>query len=286
MFEGIKERLGFGGEGDYDQNYDGEYDSYEDNFDGYDYEDDSYSPYAPVTTRDTTARRGFSSEYAPENYSPSRTTSHPRLVSYDDVRASTQIPESLNRDPLPPRRSSVGRASDYIAQSNDDLYTQDTVVPEVSSVSTEKSGYDSLFASTTPATAPVKPSSEVGVSVHTPIGATPMVSDSYDPYRAYESGAGSTSALHTPTRKVTVIAPSSYNEVENVARMLRAGDVVVLALAHTPSQLSKRVLDFSFGVASALDASVDCVSDKVFAITKGQQITEAERMRLRNQGIL
>lgn len=290
MFEGIKERLGFGadvGVDDYDDAYyadDDVYDDYDDGEAG-----SAYSSYAPVTTRDVGTSRGYSDEYSPVNYSPARTASHPRLVSLDDVRASTQIPESLNRDPLPPRRSSVGRASDYTLQPNEDLYTQDVEFSDnrsdVESSTSRSNGYDALFTPTTK-TSPAKPSSEVGVSVHTPISSRPLVSDSYDPYRAYEGGAASVSTRHTPTRKVTVIVPLSYDEVENVARMLRAGDVVVLSLRETPSQLSKRVLDFSFGVASALDASVDCIADKVFAITKGQQVTEAERMRLHAQGIL
>ena len=67
---------------------------------------------------------------------------------------------------------------------------------------------------------------------------------------------------------------------------LKAGDVVVLALRNTPDNLSKRILDFSFGVSSALDASVDCVADKVFVISRGAALTDAERMSLRGQGVL
>ena len=55
---------------------------------------------------------------------------------------------------------------------------------------------------------------------------------------------------------------------------------------HRPKCLSKRILDFSFGVSSALDASVDCVADKVFVISRGAALTDAERMSLRGQGVL
>ena len=48
--------------------------------------------------------------------------------------------------------------------------------------------------------------------------------------------------------------------------------------------LSKRILDFSFGVSSALDAKVDCIADKVFVITRGKELTDEERTKLRNQG--
>ena len=35
-----------------------------------------------------------------------------------------------------------------------------------------------------------------------------------------------------------------------------------------------------------LDARVEAVADKVFAITRGAALTEAERLALRNQGVL
>ena len=91
---------------------------------------------------------------------------------------------------------------------------------------------------------------------------------------------------HNPSRSVTVLKPASYAEVERIAKALKAGDVVVLALRNTPDNLSKRILDFSFGVSSALDASVDCVADKVFVISRGAALTDAERMSLRGQGVL
>lgn len=51
-------------------------------------------------------------------------------------------------------------------------------------------------------------------------------------------------------------------------------------------RLAKRILDFSFGVASALDANVECVGNKVFALTRIDELTEAERSYLRTQGII
>ena len=62
--------------------------------------------------------------------------------------------------------------------------------------------------------------------------------------------------------------------------------MVVLALRNTPDSLAKRILDFSFGVASALDANVECVGNKVFALTRIDELTEAERSYLRTQGII
>lgn len=94
------------------------------------------------------------------------------------------------------------------------------------------------------------------------------------------AGAG---AVKANLRSVTVLKPK-HAEAERSRRP--GGDVVVLALRNTPDNLSKRILDFSFGVSSALDASVDCVADKVFVISRGAALTDAERMSLRGQGVL
>ncbi|MEE0636331.1 cell division protein SepF, partial [Adlercreutzia sp.] len=83
-----------------------------------------------------------------------------------------------------------------------------------------------------------------------------------------------------------VVAPGAYNDAEAVSTALKLRNAVVLNLAATPDALAKRILDFSFGVASALDANVECVGNKVFALTRIDELTEAERSYLRTQGII
>ena len=131
MLDGIKSKLGFAGGNapQYDEGYDqepydegyGEYGDYGDDYgEGYeefaDYGPDydggaqggSYEPYTPVTTR---AAGGAASRRS------ARTEpSMPKLVSIDDVRAHTQLPESLSRDPLPPRRVSSASATRRFAE--------------------------------------------------------------------------------------------------------------------------------------------------------------------------
>ena len=113
--------------------------------------------------------------------------------------------------------------------------------------------------------------------------ASVQASSAYDPQSAYAQAQG---ARYVAKRSCTVLKPASYGEVEKIARALKGGDAVILALRNTPDSLSKRILDFSFGVSSALDAGVECVGDKVFAITKGDALTDAEKLALRNQGVL
>lgn len=105
----------------------------------------------------------------------------------------------------------------------------------------------------------------------------------FDPYSAF-SGEGATT--HAPLRSLSVIRPAAYSEVEQVARYLRAGDMVILCMKTTPGDLAKRILDFSFGAASMVDARVECVGDKVFALSTGVALTDDEKARLISQGVL
>lgn len=279
MFDGIKSKLGFGGsEAAYDDDeYYGDYadeygESYEEEYGEYaeDYADDQYG------YRDRGSARS--------SRSTARSSSMPRLVSIDDVRANTQVPDSLKRDPLPPRhassapshasgssyRSSYGssrqveRAADYLRSTE----TSDLPSGTQRAGDARSEGLNSLFASTAAAAAST---------------AATSAQSSFDPYEAY---AGSGAATHSPTRSLTVLKPASYGEVERVAKIVKAGDVVVLSLRNTPDHLAKRILDFSFGVSSALDASVECIADKVFVILRGSALSAAELTSLRNQGVL
>lgn len=93
-------------------------------------------------------------------------------------------------------------------------------------------------------------------------------------------------SVRTTSRNLSVIKPMAYNDVERVARIVRSGDVAVLVLKSTPDNLFNRVLDFAFGVASALDAQVDCIGTKVFAISTGAALSESEKTSLKGQGII
>lgn len=274
MLGDLKSKLGFGAKNqdpEYDEYYDDGYEEYADDYDDYadSPEDDYYEDYAPRSNR--------SASYASDSYraTPRGRATSPRLVSMDDVRASTRIPASLERDPLPARatRSSFDAGRTMVDSSLPPQMTPEGTAAEAAAASRRRSeGLDSLFSSTTEAPAPTPRQA-----------ATTQRTSAYDPYEVY---SGSHSAGYSASRGLKVIKPMSYAEVEGVARALKAGDAVVLGLGNTPDALSKRILDFSFGVASALDANVDAVANKVFVITKGGELTDAERMTLRNQGVL
>ena len=298
MLDGLKSKLGFSDaqqtraaadDGYYDDGYDDDYaDDYGDEYgEGY----DEFSEYGPDYDRTRTGTR-YDAPDAVTTRAP-RTTSRssradggfPRLVSIDDVRAHTRVPDSLNRDPLPARR--VTSPSGTLLRRGGDRTVVDATAPAPSSPAyvaaetaareaeqTRSEGLESLFSSTTPARGADPAPTATGAS---------SARSSFDPYEAY-SGSGTTA--HDPSRSLTVLMPNAYGDVERIAKILKAGDAVVLSLRSTPDQLSKRVLDFSFGVASALDARVECIADKVFSITRDAALTDAERTALRGKGVL
>ncbi|MBS7407281.1 MAG: cell division protein SepF, partial [Coriobacteriales bacterium] len=57
-------------------------------------------------------------------------------------------------------------------------------------------------------------------------------------------------------------------------------------LKETKPELAKRVLDFSFGVASALNGSVDKAAAKVFIISRDAGRSDEESAYLRDKGII
>ena len=78
-------------------------------------------------------------------------------------------------------------------------------------------------------------------------------------------------------------------EIEEFKETIRAfdqGEIDRKAYKGVSGGLDKRILDFSFGAASSLDAEVECIADKVFFIAKGSGLADDERASLQAQGVL
>ena len=105
-----------------------------------------------------------------------------------------------------------------------------------------------------------------------------------DEYQNLDSENGVT--LYKHTRSLKVIRPRSYEDAQAISTALKSGDAVVLQLQALPDALNKRILDFTFGAASVLDAKVDCLARKVFAVTTKEGLTETEINQLKERGII
>lgn len=244
--------------------------------DDYGYED--YGEYGFDDTADY-AQGGFDDH-------PSSTGSFaaqmPKLVTADDVRAHTQYAptfdeaaERADAQATRPNRDFASlRADEQRSPGLNGLF-----VPSESG-NAAQAAFAAQPASSTgalprdPRTVPAAAASP-SAQASAPASAVQPASTAFEPQVVQRS-----------TRIMTVIKPESYAEAERIAKILKAGDVAVLSLRNTPDTLGKRILDFSFGVACALDARVECVSGHVFAISRGAALTEGEQTRLRDQGLM
>lgn len=267
----IKSRLGFGRKGEPEEFYEDyeEYDEYDD-YDDSDYDDYGEYGYDEGYSRNPTPRDRYSDRYGTTVTSRDvadrariRSTM-PRLVSIEDVRARTAVPTLPTDDAPSSRRSSAPSYRTMVDSSLPPSMTPEgTAAASVAASAVHHArseGLNSLF----------EPSS---------------VSEDR-PSKAGSLGTlGAPAPTFTPARTLKIVAPSAYNDAEAVSTTLKLGGAVVLNLTATPDALAKRILDFSFGVASALDANVECVGNKVFALTRLGELTDAERSYLSSQGI-
>jgi hypothetical protein len=296
MFDNLKSRLGFGDDDSARAGRVGRNDGYDDEFDeGEDYGNGSYdeefSEYGADydegnfdfgdTDDQRSSRRGGSSFSTTSSARGAYRNSN--LVTIEDVKAHTSSAGSANRDAHPQYHGIGARTVvDDRHPAPQTPVAKMAAANGVSSTGSEQlrsSGLNSLFNPTT------EDAPSADDSAHEPASSAPDAwsRNSYDPYDAYESASPS---RHTPARGLKVLKPASYGEAEKICKTLKAGDVVILSLRNTPDNLSKRILDFSFGAASALDASVDSLGDKVFAIMRGEALSAAEKTALKNQGVL
>ena len=88
------------------------------------------------------------------------------------------------------------------------------------------------------------------------------------------------------SRKVEIFEPKDFEQAVDIVAMLKEGSAVVLNLKYVNAGLSKRVLDFAFGVVAALDAQINYEAPQVFSITQSDKLTLVERDQLRLKRIL
>ncbi len=273
MLDGIKSKLGFGTKkddfNDDDFNEYADYDEYTD-YDEYGDYDEGYRDSAPRSGAydeyENARRRTLSSSSASSHAGVTR----PRLVSIDDVHANTQL--------------------DIDARSAGNSSASAQPVFDTPEWNLRSEGLNSLFSPTTNTStqpsfsrAPVETPTFERPAVVSPLSEQPTLRPAGAGYEAF---APARPASFSSARNIVVIKPQSYNDVERVAKTVRSGDVILLNLRSTQDALSRRLMDFSFGVASALDARVDCAADKVFVICLGESLSQTELQNLKVQGAL
>ncbi len=91
----------------------------------------------------------------------------------------------------------------------------------------------------------------------------------------------------TPQLPAYVLRPESYDDVETVVRRVRTKQPVALVFVGVRTEVAKRVLDFSYGFACGLGASVREVGDRVFMVLPaGCEVKDSDISKLRADGYL
>ena len=91
----------------------------------------------------------------------------------------------------------------------------------------------------------------------------------------------------TPQLPAYVLRPESYDDVETVVRRVRTKQPVALVFVGVRTEVAKRVLEFSYGFACGLGASVREVGDRVFMVLpQGCEVKDSDLAKLRADGYL
>lgn len=257
------------------------------------YYDEGYERYAPTASDIESERLGVntaplvtSDDIRYSSYASSTSTSKPVTQSplgrdvynaRDELRATSGVTtasaSASATDTTAPLtgREFVSDYDDFVSPYQEKREAREQRAPlQESSTPSRSRGLDNLFSSTEAA---ASSTSAQNTSASTS-AATPSSTQSF------------TSAASKGSREVQVVRPLRYNDVEQVAPLLKQGAIVALVLKGTDADLAKRILDFSFGVASALDARVSCPADKTFIISSGADLSLEENHRLRQMGIV
>ncbi len=104
-------------------------------------------------------------------------------------------------------------------------------------------------------------------------------------------GRASSPAVRTITAtksvKVHITAPAEFAEVQDIGERYRTGQPVVIDLRETDREVSKRLIDFSSGLAFALNGDIKKVNDRVFLLRpNGVDLPADEQRRLRDADLM
>jgi cell division inhibitor SepF len=85
----------------------------------------------------------------------------------------------------------------------------------------------------------------------------------------------------TATAKPQVIAPSSFNDAQEVADRFKTNNPVIMNLQGADRDLSRRLIDFASGLCYGLGGSMEKVANQVYLITPTNvEVSAEERRRL------
>jgi hypothetical protein len=94
------------------------------------------------------------------------------------------------------------------------------------------------------------------------------------------SGVALGDLLSSP-RRVSVMSPRSFEEVQDLADSFKRQQLVIVNLRNVDGELSKRMVDFCAGLTYALGGQVQPIADRLFLLTpRNVQVLDEEGEQL------
>ncbi len=89
-----------------------------------------------------------------------------------------------------------------------------------------------------------------------------------------------------PATRVHVMDPKGFNDAQEVGDRLKNGQPVILNLQGVDRDLQRRLIDFSSGLAYALNGTMSKAADQVFLLTPSNvEVSDEEKERLQARGL-
>jgi cell division inhibitor SepF len=99
-------------------------------------------------------------------------------------------------------------------------------------------------------------------------------------------GTSMVTPVPMPATRVHVMEPKGFNDAQEVGDRLKAGQPVILNLQAVDRDLQRRLIDFSSGLAYALNGTMSKAADQVFLLTPSNvEVSEEEKERLQARGL-
>ncbi len=89
-----------------------------------------------------------------------------------------------------------------------------------------------------------------------------------------------------PATRVHVMDPKGFNDAQEVGDRLKSGQPVILNLQGVDRDLQRRLIDFSSGLAYALNGTMSKAAEQVFLLTPSNvEVSDEEKERLQARGL-
>ena len=272
LFNGMKDKLGFNGKPEWQDDDYAPAGGYEEGYEG---EDEVYD--------EGREQPGSGSVVSFDAYNPAKfenvtfsSDKPPRVATYDSLDSTPAAGSRSSRSSYSSRsggssasRSSSARAASGTAAAGEGWSRPDdpSFLDNAGPAYTPREVHEELSAAAAAATTRAS-----SVSAGEPLSSL---------------GSDFMNLRGDPATHLAIVRPTAYADVEKVANAAKAGKSIVLDVTETRNELAKRILDFTFGAASALNLNVDKAAERIFVISKGSEmLSKAERDYLREQGIL